>query len=134
MINEIKNISSTQKELRDFGLLVGGVFLVLGIFILKNVTSHAAIIGFTLVTVGLIKPKLLKYIYICWMTIALMMGWVVTRIILLVVFLLVMIPLKLVLQWKGERLLDTKINKRAKTYWLRRQASTDYVSILDKQF
>lgn len=131
ILNELKHISQTNKSLREFGLLVGGVFVILGLFIFEFVPL--TVLGIVLMLVGLVQPQILKYPHTVWMAIALAMGWVMTRVILLIVFVVAIIPIKLILQLKGEPPVDTRINKRAKSYWISRQGSKEYGN-LEKQF
>lgn len=131
---DIKEIKSTKKQLREFGLLVGSVLIVLSFFVLKKFVMSALIIGTILVIVGLLNPKYLKIIYYIWMTIAVIMGWWVTRVLLFMFFILGIIPIKLILLLSNQQLLDLKINKRKKSYWIYRQSSNKYDSMLEKQF
>ena len=131
---ELKNLSTTQRDLKNFGLLVGGVFIVIGIFVLKNFLHPLAIVGIILVILGMLKPILLKYVYLVWMAVALVMVWFVTRLILFIFFLFVITPFRIIIGFSEEKLIDTKINKKTKTYWTYRHSSNDYDSMLEKQF
>jgi hypothetical protein len=133
ILDDFKHITSTKKDLRNFGLLVGGVFMALGVIILRKWFVPFVAIGVLLVVVGLTQPRLLKWIYLVWMGIATVMGWFMTRIILFLFFVMAVTPLTFVLKITGEKLVDTNINKRAKTYWIPRHESKEYGN-LDKQF
>lgn len=125
---------TSKKELRDFGLLVGSVFIVLGIFFLKKISAQCITAGGILIIAGVLYPQLLKPVYEVWMKIGHGMGWVMTRIILFTVFILVFTPMRFLLQLTGKKLLDTTIKKRAKSYWIPRQSSKEYGTMLEKQF
>ncbi len=71
--DEIKNIDTSVKKLREFGLLVGGVFLSLGGLMAWRGKPSAPIffaLGGFLFLFGVARPQVLRYIYIFWMAFA----------------------------------------------------------------
>ncbi len=81
-----------KNELRSFGLVVGGVFLALGVFALWRSSwaslfgQIATVLGTGLVLFGLFLPRALKHVHKGWMAFALVLGWINTRLILGVLF------------------------------------------------
>jgi len=77
MQEELKSLSTTTRDLRKFGLMVGGVFLLLGGLALWRHTWTAPWLltpGILLFGLGLIWPRALKLIYIAWMGLGLGLG------------------------------------------------------------
>ena len=74
------------KELRNFGLIVGGVFSVIGLWPMvwrgEPVRLWALIIGGLLIGMGSVVPTWLAPINRGWMWIGHVLGWINTRIIL----------------------------------------------------
>ncbi len=66
---------------------------------------------------GAFAPYLLKPIYMIWMGLAFILGWINTRIILAVVFYLIFTPIGLAMRLFGVDLLDRRIEKGKQTYW-----------------
>ncbi len=120
IIEEIKNIRSGKSELRKFGITVGIVFLLLGgLFLWFNNEYYTYFLVFSAILIlpGLILPILLKPIHKVWMTLALLMGWLMTRIILSVLFYVVVTSIGLIAKIFGKQFLDLKIDKLKTSYW-----------------
>jgi len=134
MIEEIKNIKTTKKEIRKFGFLMGGVLIVIAIFLLWKGSSYyqtVFLIGILFGILGLIIPMILKPIYIIWMTFATILGWIMTRVILTVLFYLIVTPIGLIAWIFGAKFLDLSWNKNVNSYWNKREK---IVSDIEKQF
>ena len=120
IIDEIKNIKETKKDLRKFGLTVGIVLLVIaGILFYKQKDSYFyfGIIGLLLIITGLISPVILKPLNKIWMTLAILMGWVMTRVILILLFFLALTPIAIIARIFRKKFLDLKIDKLKVSYW-----------------
>ena len=123
---ELEQLSLATRDLRKFGLLVGGVFALLGAwFLLRHKSAWPWLMapGGLLVLLGLVAPGWLKYPYRAWMTMAFLMGTVVSTLILTVFYFLVVTPLGLLGRAFGKDFLSQKLNPHAKSYWLLRDRS-----------
>lgn len=124
LLEEIKNIKSDKTELRKFGLTVGAVLLLIAAFLFwKERASfvYFAVTGGALMVLGTVTPILLKPIYIAWMTFAVVMGFVMTRVILTILYFGMFTPIALVLKILGKDLLEEKWDKNAASYWVKRK-------------
>ena len=118
---------------REFGLVVGGVFTLLGAWWiyrgkLGSVSPYVIALGVTLVLLGLIVPRALVYPNKAWMTLAEGMSYVSTRIILAFVFFLVLTPIGLIKRAMGWDPLHRR-SKPGESYWRpysERQLSTKH--------
>jgi hypothetical protein len=130
--DEIKELKTGPVELRKFGLLVGGVFTVLGIvFWLRHKPSFPWFLGpgIVLILLGLVIPMGLKQVYIGWMTLAIVLGLIMSTVLLTLFFYLVMTPIGLVARVCGKDFLRLKMTPQAGTYWIPRAkggAKQDY--------
>lgn len=134
MIEEIKNINSDKKKIKNFGFLIGGVLIVLSIFIMwKGVTHYQIIliIGTVFILSGVIIPKVLKPIYKIWMTLAIILGWIMTRVILTILFYLIITPIGVIARLFGKQFLDLSWKKSTVSFWNKRSES---VNEMEKQF
>jgi len=134
MIEEIKNIKSNKEEIRKFGLLIGGVLIAISIFMLWKTFNQyqlVFIIGISFVLLGFFIPTILKPIYIIWMTFATILGWIMTRVILTILFYLIVTPIGLIGRIFGAKFLDLSWNDDVTSYWNKREGS---VSDIEKQF
>jgi hypothetical protein len=122
--HELKSLKTGDRDLRKFGWLVGGVFSVLGLLWWargKPYFASALTPGVALVALGLAWPRALKYLYIAWMTLAIVLGFVVSTVLLTLFFFLVITPIGLVARLCGKDFLSLKLDRQAPTYWLRRE-------------
>lgn len=119
------NLEVTKKTLRQFGLMVGGVFLLIGFWPLlwrqEGIRDWAAWSGALLSLAGLALPGILKYPYQGWMWVGHAMGWVNTRIILGVLFYGIVTPMGLVMKLAGRDPMCRGFDPDAQTYRVVRQ-------------
>lgn len=93
------------REERSFGLVVGGAFALLGALAAwrgKAFWPYPAALGGTLVLLGLLAPGLLRVPRALWMRLAEAMSFVMTRVILALVFFLAVLPTGLVRRLLGK--------------------------------
>lgn len=100
-----------RKKLRDFGLLVGGIFLAWGLLRLyrgKGLAVPMASVGGVLLTLGLILPGVLRLPYRGWMVLGHFLGLINTRILLFLSFFIALVPFGLLRRLFGGSALDAK--------------------------
>lgn len=113
----------TDRMLRQFGglcvLFFGG--LALYGWLAKGHQTGPLIFGLAAVVAGLlalVRPRLLAGIFVGWMILAFPIGFVVSHIILLAIFLLVFTPVALVFRLIGRDALILKKRGPNETYWV----------------
>nr|WP_281722668.1 SxtJ family membrane protein [Nitrosomonas nitrosa] len=110
----------TQKDLRQFGLLVGGVFAVIGLWPLlfrsESPRLWAVISGCLLIVLGAIAPQSLKQVHAGWMKIGHVLGSINTKIILGIIYFLLITPMGLVMRFMGKDSMHRTIARDAPTY------------------
>ena len=117
---EFKHIKETKKDLRKFGLSVGIVLAVIGILLFyfeKSSAIYFAVIGGTLILFGIVLPQLLKPLNRLWMGLAIVLGFIMTRVILSILFYLVITPIGFLARLFGKKFMILKYDKSAKSYW-----------------
>lgn len=138
IIEEIKNIDSSTKELRKFALAMAVPLALIGGFLLWRQRAYYwyfFIASGLFVCPGLVFPALLVPLQKAWMTFAIIMGWFMTRVILCVLFFVILTPIGLLLRLLGKDLLNMKFDRAAsKSYWLTRQEDPSHKSDCTKQF
>ena len=102
----MKQSSISQKQLRQFGFLIGIGFPVIIGWIVPAISGHlfrfwSLWIGVPLFILGILRPRLLFYPYQAWMKIGLALGWINSHIVLGLVFLLVLQPISLIMKLFG---------------------------------
>ena len=124
-----------KKKLREFGFLIGLIFPFLIGWILPLFGGHSfrtwtLFISIPSIILAFTKPILLLYPYKAWMKLGHILGWVNSRIILGLVFLIVLQPIALIMRIFGHDPLRTKKNTQ-KSY---REIKTNYKVNLKKIF
>ena len=125
------------KQLRKFGLMVGGVFAVFGLLFLLRHKAHYPYFlwpGAALILSGAIFPRTLKYIYIAWMSMAFVLGFIMAHVILTLFFVLVITPIGLIARMFGKDFLSLKLNRNAASYWIPRWQKTKSPAEYERQF
>jgi len=120
---EFQHIKETKKDLRKFGLTVGGVILAIGLVLFyfeKPSAIYFAVIGGLLILFGALFPNILKPINKIWMSLAIILGFIMSRVILTILFYLVLTPIALLAKLVGKKFMILKYDKSAKSYWERR--------------
>ncbi len=132
------SITNTElKELRNFGLLVGGVFLsIFGLLLpyFKHGTWNVTFItiGSMLILLGCLAPKSLHYPNRLWMQIGERLGFVNTRIILGIIYFAVFTPVGIIRRVLGARTFDPKRSPTEKSF--RKLSEESEVSRMEKPF
>jgi hypothetical protein len=110
--------------LKKFGITMGIAFLVIALIILlkhKSFNPTISTLSAIFFILAFTFPILLKPVYIFWMQLAKGLGWINTRLILLIIFYLIFTPIGLVMRLLGVDLLARKIEKNRETYWIKKE-------------
>jgi hypothetical protein len=115
-----RKIRSFRSE-REFGLIVGGIFLLLGLWWIYRGKFHSAseiilTLGGALVVLGLVFPRGLVWPNKTWMGLAEILSFVSTRVILAVVFFGIVTPIGFIKRLFGWDPLNRRAPGR-ETYW-----------------
>ena len=120
---EFKNIQETKKDLRKFGLTVGGVLLLITTLLLyfeKPSAPYFGIIGGILFLAGILIPQVLKPLNKIWMGLAIILGFFMSRLILTILFYLILTPISFLAKLFGKKFMNLNYDKKSDTYWERR--------------
>ncbi len=134
---EIKNIKEDKTTLRKFGLTVGTVLLLVGIVLYLTGKSSSVIFGgagVLLILFGLILPNILKPLNKIWMTLAVILGWFMSRVILIILFYLIITPIGFLLKIFGGDPLKLKWDDSLSSYWEDREKKVREQIDYERQF
>ena len=136
MFEELNSIKSGRKDLKSFGVTTGSILMMIGILLFvkeRDTFIYFFFIGLIFMGLGIIIPAALKPIYKIWMSFAIIIGWVMTRVILSVLFYLIISTIGIFARLVGKDFLNLK-SKNNDSYWNIRnkeyELNQDYV----KQF
>lgn len=120
-MNQAKSKRRSFRVEREFGLIVGGVFLLLSCWWIYRGKFHSVSpvmmpLGAVLVLLGIVFPRALVYPNKAWMTLAEVLSFVSTRIILAFVYFMIVTPIGLVKRLFGWDPLNRRAPK-SESYW-----------------
>ena len=113
--------STDKKELRSFGLIMAGMIaLIFGLIIpwLWNIVLPLWpwIVSSIFLISAIAAPAVLRPVFIVWMKVGHVLGWINTRLLLGIVFYLVIAPTGIVLKLLGKDPLKRKYDKNGLSY------------------
>jgi len=120
MWDEFRDIKSGKKELREFGLTMGVILVILGgVALWRGRPTYPYLFGCgaLFAAAGLALPAALKPLQKAWMAFGIMLGFVMSRVVLAILFYAVITPIGLATKIFGMDVLDQRIDKKANTYW-----------------
>lgn len=123
-------IDTSHKHVRSFGIL----FAVIGILIIPafvfwkngvytNVSIISTLIGLLMGGLGMWAPSVLRPAFIVWMKFAMILNWIMTRVIIAIVFLLIMTPIGLIRRLSGSSTPKSfhAFRENKPSYWTHRE-------------
>lgn len=114
-----------KKQLREFGLLVGTVFGVIGTWPLvvngEPVRLLAIGLGGALIFLGSLFPLVLAPLYKAWMWIGHILGWINTKILLAIVFYGLITPMGILFRLSGKKIMTQAFALESPTYRVSRK-------------
>jgi hypothetical protein len=134
------NLQRERARLRRFGVTIGLAFWVLGALVLWRHRAWLPIpalfgaLGAALLLLAGLAPVWLRPIEWAWMKLANALGWVMTRVVLGVIFLLVFTPAGLIRRLLGKDPLELRFDHRAASYWHARTEADPSPERMEKMF
>lgn len=123
MFEEIKNIPISKKRARNASFTVGVFLLLLAALLFwkgSSLFSYMIFGGVLLIFLGITAPRLLFPFYKMWMTFAVVLGWFMTRFIVIIIFYFLITPIAFLAYLCGKRFLDLSWKSFQKSYWKKR--------------
>lgn len=134
---ELKNIDTSEKAVKKTGITVGIVLIAIS-FILwwlgKNSFVYFSAIGGIFIILSYIANPLLKPFHKLWIGLSLILGFVMSRIILTILFYLVVTPIGLLAKLVGKKFMPLGFDKNEKTYWEKRENTIKQKIDYERQF
>lgn len=121
-----KSKFNDKREWRKFGIALGIILAIVATVLSikqNSIDVYFYGAGAAVVLLALTLPILIKPVFIMFMYIGHVMGWVMTRVILGILFYLVMTPLSLVARLIGKRFLDLRFTRKEDSYWIENPVS-----------
>ena len=111
----------TPKELRDFGLIMAGMLILMFGIVLPWIFGYSTpywpfIAAVVFAVVALIRPVLLGPVNNVWLKISDVLGWVNTRLVMGIMFFLLIAPIGILMRLFGKDTLNNKLSEKESSY------------------
>ncbi len=119
---------------RSFGILFFLVFIIIGLWPLKNNEEPVLIliaISAIFLILGITKSKFLTPLNIAWMKFGKFLGKIIAPVLMGVVYFLLITPISIILRIAGKDLMNLKNKNNVKSYWIERKTK---LQSMKKQF
>jgi len=130
-------LKPTPRVLRQFAAAWLVFFLAVAaqqMFLRSRATAAGVLGAIALIgLVGLVKPSAVRWLFVGATVAAFPFGWVVTQVVLAVMFYVVLTPLALVFRWRGRDELQLRPKPEQTSFWVTRHPERDVRRYL-KQF
>ncbi|MBK7631348.1 MAG: hypothetical protein IPJ23_11730 [Ignavibacteriales bacterium] len=134
---EFKNIDGSDSAVKKTGLTVGIVLIIISLllwYFSKTSFVYFSTIGGLLVILAIVTPVVLRPFHKLWMTLALAIGFVMSRVILTLLFYLVLTPIGLLAKIVGKKFMPLGFDKKAETYWEKKESKVKQQIDYERQF
>ena len=119
-----KSKFNNKTEFRNFAIGLAVILTVISAvqwYLQVAVYSYLLGAAGVILVVGLLIPVVIKPVFILFSYIGFVLGWVMTRVILGLLFYLVFTPIGLIVRLTGKALLKTKFRSGEASYWIDRE-------------
>jgi hypothetical protein len=135
----LQGLPRDDRSLRRFGITMAVVLAALGIASLiigRHTLRGGALlmVAVAFLLPALLKPQSLMGVRSAWMALALGIGWWVSRLLLLLSFVLLVTPLALIMRLVGRDPMARKWDPEATTYWIERPPTEHRPESYDKPY
>ena len=124
----------SQSSNKSFGLIFFVIFLIIGLWPLKNgenLNFYFITTSIIFLILGLINSKLLTPLNKSWIKLGEILGIIIAPIVMALVYFVILTPVSIVVRIFGKDLLSLKLLKEKETYWIERKKS---LGSMKKQF
>ena len=134
---EVRKLKTEKKDLRKFGLTMAvilGIFTIITWYKTSWIFPYVFLLALGFGFISIIRPGLLKKVYIGWMTLAITIGFFMTKVLLSFLFYTVFTVTSLISRIFTRDRLDQRYDADANTYWKQHEKPNDLKKHLERQF
>jgi hypothetical protein len=132
-----KSKFNDKREWRKFGIALGiilGIIATILLFKAKSIYIYFYGGGAFFILAALAVPIIIKPVFILFLYIAHILGFIMTRVILSILFYLVITPIGWISRLFGKQFLDMKFNREKTSYWIETGKMGDEKENYENQF
>ena len=135
--DELKLIDKSDEAVKKTGLTLGVVLILIALllwYLGKSSFTYFSITGGLFVILAIVAIPVLRPFHKLWMMLALLMGFVMSRVILTLLYYLVLTPIGLLAKIVGKKFMPIGFDKNATTYWEKRDLVVKQKIDYERQF
>tara|TARA_B100000787_G_scaffold120993_1_gene90909 strand:- start:182 stop:586 length:405 start_codon:yes stop_codon:yes gene_type:complete len=128
------NIPTELPSSKSFGIVFSIVFLIISLYPLINseaLRSWALLLSVIFLLLAYLAPMILNLPNKLWFKFGMLLGSIVAPITMALVYFITVLPTGLIMRLLGKDLLMQKLDKNAKSYWIKR---SEQMSSMKNQF
>ena len=117
------HVSTEQSSEKSFGVVFSIVFLIVALYPLitsAGLRIWALVVSIIFFLLAFLAPKILVLPNKLWFKFGLLIGSIVAPIVMAFVYFVTVLPTGLIMRLLGKDLLKQKLDKNAKSYWVKR--------------
>ena len=119
-----RHISTEQSSEKSFGVVFSIVFLIVSLFPplinSEGLRIWALVVSIIFFLLAFLAPKILVLPNKLWFKFGLLIGSIVAPIVMAFIYFVTVLPTGLIMRLLGKDLLKQKLDKNAKSYWVKR--------------
>jgi endonuclease/exonuclease/phosphatase (EEP) superfamily protein YafD len=122
---------------RSFGMVFSAAFALVGLYLVSEGHTHyewAFLVSITFLLIGLLKPALLKPLNIIWLKFGLLLSVITIPLTMGLVFFLIVTPTGFIMRALRKDLLNLKLDRAEKSYWVERDPPGPKAESMVNQF
>jgi len=134
---ELKHIDTSYQAVKKTGITLGIILIIISLILWwadDRSFVYFSIAGGAFIIVTFIALPVLRPFHKFWMGLSLILGFVMSRIILTILFYLVLSPIGLVAKIVGKKFMPIKPDKNKSSYWEKRSAAAKQHIDYERQF
>ena len=119
----VSHVSTEQSSEKSFGVVFSIVFFIVSLYPLTNsegLRIWALVVSIIFFLLAFLAPKILVLPNKLWFKFGLLIGSIVAPIVMAFVYFVTVLPTGLIMRLLGKDLLKQKLDKNAKSYWVKR--------------
>ncbi len=123
MLEKNNNIDITQGTEKSFGIIFSIIFLIVSLYPLINsegLRIWALVVSIIFFLLAFLAPKILVLPNKLWFKFGILLGSIIAPIVMAFVYFVTVLPTGLIMRLLGKDLLKQKLDKNAKSYWVKR--------------
>ena len=118
------HVSTEQSSPKSFGVVFSCVFLIIALYPLitsEGLRIWALVVSIIFFLLAFLAPKILVLPNKLWFKFGLLLGSIVAPIVMAFVYFVTVLPTGLIMRLLGKDLLQQKLDRNAKSYWIERK-------------